>query len=303
MSRRVPRVIILMVLVAGVSGCSATINPASIADAQTAARVKSVLVNDPVVGVYPIEVRVANRVARLTGRVPTDDVAARAVALARDVAGVVDVVSVLRVGGMADQAADAQPTRAAVTDPLLARTSGPGDRRLLAVGGSFGWNNPDTGRLDTSASLGPLIRVGSGRGLGLSIGFGWYGTDLRSPSDAIEVIGRVRLRPVMGGLGYTIRRERVSLEMTAVAGVAFNSVSSSDEVTGRAVPLQVGNSLAMRPAASVWIDLSGRTAINLSAGYVVTRPRLTTLEAGQVVRRRLTADAFLVRLGLVYKLF
>jgi osmotically-inducible protein OsmY len=53
------------------AGCSASIDPMAIADAQAAALVKTVLVNDPGLGGQTIEVRVVRGVALLSGRIRT----------------------------------------------------------------------------------------------------------------------------------------------------------------------------------------------------------------------------------------
>jgi hypothetical protein len=246
------------------------------------------------------------------------------VAIVRGIEGVVDVLSELRVGGEPDAEA---PTSAAgsgrdgdadtgatgrsgavgtagTREPGLGAGLGDAaDRHRLAIGASFGGNGPHGETLDSSASLGPLVRLGNGRGLGLTVGFGWFGSDLRSALGSDEVVGQVRIRPVMGGLGYTVGDDRATMALSVLAGLAVNSIVASDDLSGRIVPLRVGNSLAWRPGASFWFDTSSRTAINVSLGYVMTRPRLTLLDDGEIVRRHLTADAFLLRVGLAYKLF
>ncbi|HUF48466.1 MAG TPA: BON domain-containing protein [Vicinamibacterales bacterium] len=307
---RVPLRALVLVATAAVSAaaCAAAINPATVQDAQTAARVKSALVNDAAIGVHPIEVRVVNGIARLTGSVPSEAAAARAIALARAVPGVVDVRSDLRVGGTAPR-----PDGTAVADgPAVQlgelidrgdRLGGPGERRMLAVGLSAGWNGPRNDPLAVGSTVGPAVRLGSGRGFGTAIGFSWFQTDLRAATGPDEVVGRVRVRPVMAGIGYTTGSDRLSVSLSAVAGVAFNSVGASRHLSGHAVPLHLGNSLAWRPGVSLWIDASSRAAFNLSAGYVITRPRLTVFEDGQVIERRLTADTLVLRAGIVYKVF
>jgi len=288
-------------------GCGATLNLADIAsieDAQVAARIKSVLVNDPDIGVHPIQVHVAGPAVVLAGYVPDVDDETRAVELARSVPGVAQVRSELSVGGQ-------PPPRSSTSDVLISSAiprpadesdGGPGDRRLLAIGAAIGWNDNRGGTLDPAESIGPLIRLGSGRGLGLAVGFGWFGSDLSAVDNPAEIIGRVRIKPVMGGLGYTVRNDRVSMSLSAVAGLAFNSVVPGESI-GRAVPLDVTNSLVWRPAVSFWFDASSRVALNASAGYVMTRPRLSVLRDGDVVRRRLDADTFHLRVGMAYKIF
>jgi hypothetical protein len=175
------------------------------------------------------------------------------------------VRSELRVGGQPDvEAGGADPIGApGTTGTTVSREPGlddglgdAADRRLLAIGASFGWNGPNGQTLDSSASLGPLVRLGNGRGLGLTIGFGWFGSDLRSALGSDEVVGQVRIRPVMGGLGYTVGDDRVTMALSVLAGLAVNSIVASDDLSGRIVPLRVGNSLAWRPGASFWFDTS-----------------------------------------------
>jgi hypothetical protein len=301
------RALVVLAAIAPAGACAAAVNLADLAsveEAQVAARVKSVLVNDPDIGVHPIQVRVDRATAVLSGYVPDVDDEARALALAREVPGIAQVRSELSVGGqpppppvISDDPV-ASPVPLSSSDPL----GGASDNRMLAVGAAIGWNASAGRTLDPSESIGPLIRLGSGRGLGLAVGFSWFGSDLLASDNTEEIIGRVRIKPVMGGLGYTVRNDRVSMSLSAVAGLAFNSVVPGESI-GRAVPLDVTNSLAWRPAVSFWFDASGRVALNASAGYVMTRPQLSVLRDGEVVRRRLEADTFLLRVGMAYKVF
>jgi hypothetical protein len=73
------------------AGCGPSIDARVIEDAHTAVRVKTALVNDAELGTRAIEVRVSRGVAQLSGVVESEGEAARAVALARTVAGVVRV--------------------------------------------------------------------------------------------------------------------------------------------------------------------------------------------------------------------
>ena len=100
------RAAVSLIVLAFVAGCTTAIDPLAIADAQTAARVKTALVNDPDLGARTIEVRVVRGVVLLSGRVVTQAEADRAVALARAVDGVADVRATLQVG---DQAAVSTP--------------------------------------------------------------------------------------------------------------------------------------------------------------------------------------------------
>ena len=287
-----------------VTACAPAVRPASLQDAQTAARIKTALVNDLTVGIYAIEVRVANGVARLTGRLPSADLADRAVAIARDVPGVREVISDLRVGAPAPasiEAAAAAPADAPLPDrdaDLDPRTR----RRLIAIGGSVAWQASTDGALEDGLAIGPLVRFGSGRGLGVAIGFGWFGADVLAATQDVS-IGRIRIRPLMAGASYTFRSAASSLSISLVAGPAINGMTSADQLGAGELALDAANSFAWRPGVSTWLDLSSRTALNISAGYVVTRPLLTIVSSGDVIRRRLRADTFVIRAGVAYKLF
>ena len=287
------------------AGCTAPVRPATIQDAQVAARVKTAIVNDAALGIYAIEVRVSNGVARLSGSLPSEDLVARAIAITRGVPGVTGVQSDLRVGpplGVPPPAAPSSLSRERPGDPddedLDPRTR----RRLIAIGGSMGWQTSRDGTLDDAWSFGPVVRIGSGSGLGVAVGFGWFGAELRAA--AVDApIGRIRIRPIMAGVRYTMRTMASSTSISLVVGPAINGITSADRLGGSELALDAGNSVAWRPGVSMWFDLSGRAALNLSAGYVVTRPRLTLVSGGEVIRRRLRADTLLIRVGLAYKVF
>ncbi len=298
---------IITALCVGVAGaCSAAINPIHQQDAQTAVRVKTALVNDPDLGVLAIEVRVAAGVVTLSGRVRTQAEADRAVALVRGIPGVTGVTSDLHVGGIdalpfpVATAGRAAPLPGLGRDPDL---EAPSQRRWLAVGANAGWSSPGDERLASRTTIGPLVRIGSGSGVSPAVGFGWYRAELRSTSDADRRLAQIRLRPLMGGVAVRHSGDRVSASVDLVAGVSFNGIQPRGPIQVREVPVDVSSSFAWRPGVSVWMDLNGRFALNLSGGYVVTRPRLTMIEDGQVTSRTLRADTLLVHVGLVYKVF
>jgi hypothetical protein len=293
----------LCAIVLAGTACAAKIQPATIQDIQTAARVKTAIVNDPALGVYPIEVRVARGVVRLSGHVPSEALVRQAVTLAGSVTGVLEVRSELRVGG--ESTPRAAPPNAAVEEPAGARQAELDPRlrrRLLGVGASFGWNGPSAGQLGSTTGIGPAFRFGTGSGLGLSIGFGWFGADLHSGPSSETRLARIRIRPIMGGIGYTVGRRGVTTTFALVAGPAVNGLSPDAPEAGE-FAAKIGNSFAWRPGISVWLDTSSRVALNLSGAYLVTRPQLTRFQDGGLVTDTLRADALLVRVGGVYKVF
>jgi hypothetical protein len=300
---------VLVLALAFVPGCSqALVAQTAVQDAQLQMLVKTALVNDQVVGVRPIEVTVVRGVVRLSGRVASDDEARQAVALAQSVPGVVEVRSVLVVGPMAVGESDAGAPAPQDVEPDAGGDAqaevfelGEAQPNLLAVGASIRLSSPGAGELGRAVSLGPIVRLGSGSGFGPSIGFGWFGADLSNAASA--PLGRLRIRPVLAGVGYTVRRDRVAVTFAVAGGVAFNSLRRQARSPGPDYALEVGNSPAFRANASMWFDVGARTALNVSIGRVMTRPRVTLLEGGEVSTRRQRADTTLVSAGLAYRLF
>ena len=294
----------VLVVVVVACGCSRSLDRArlsSIADAQLAVRVKTVLVNDPDVGTALIDVQVTGGVVRLSGQLASDGLRQRALNLARSVAGERGVESALTVG--ADLSTPASQDTADRPAPDLESPTGDddGDRRLLAIGASVRRTAPAGSGLDSSIRISPLVRLGFGSGLGVIVGFGWFDADLHSANS--ERLGKLKVKPMMAGLGYTIRETPASITLSLVGGLALNSIEPDARRSRRALALDARNSLAWQSGVSVWFDMNSRTAFNVSAGYLITRPRTTFFEDGRLTARTLRADTSLVSVGLAYKLF
>lgn len=297
------RVVALLVVVALTGACATVIDSSAIADAQTAARVKTALVNDPGVGTQTIEVRVARGIVHLSGRVANEADAERARGLAQAVAGVVGVRTNLDIG--VDPAAPlpaGQPVdvQTEFNELGLGPASEP---RWLAVGASAGWSRPSASTLGDRRSVGPLIRIGAGKGLGVAIGLDWFQASLESLGGDRDNLTRVRVRPIMAGVGYTFAAERVAVSPSLIGGLAFNSISVARTGAAEGLPVAVSNSLVWRPAVSVWYDINRRMAMNVTVGRVMTRLRVTVLDGARLGRRDLRGDTTTVHAGLAYKLF
>jgi hypothetical protein len=282
--------------------CSAVVDRAAIEDAQTTARVRTALVNDPELGVSDIDVRVERRVVHLAGRVSTQTAADRAAAVARSVPGVQDVELALQIGGEAPvELPDPRArSRSAPTDNLPEIEPDPG---LLAVGVSAGLSYPQSPALEPRVAISPVIKLGSGEGLGVAVGFDWFQAEVRlAPSDPAAMT-RIHVKPVMVGLSYTLDSGRVSLSPSIVAGYAFNSFSVTDTGPVAGLPVEVDNSVAWRIGASAWVDMSRRFALNVSGGYLLTRLRLTVLQDSSLVKQDQRGDTVIAHVGLAYRLF
>ncbi len=303
--RTAQRARLLAVAAAGILlvGCSAAFDPQVIEDAQTVARVKTALVNDPVLGGRTIEVRVSAGVVQLSGRVLSPEEAARAGELARSVPGVQDVDSQLQIGIVAPpvEASGPEADRSRVDPGALDFVDEP--PRLLAIGGTIARSHPLEAGLSSRLAAGPLLKLGFGRGVGFALGFSWFQTSLAlTPAEHHDSISRVHVRPLMGGVSYTFGPENVAVSTSLVAGLAFNSFAAVVPGTAR-VLVDVSNSFAIRPSISVWHNVARRVAVNVSAGYVKTRMRVTYAEDGRLERRTVRADTPIVTAGLAYWLF
>ncbi len=97
-STRLTTLLLALVLIAPlIAACGKTVGD-TMDDATITTRVKTVFVNDPVVGTLRIDVDTFKGVVTLSGRVKTKADEEKAIELARTIKGVVDVKSTLTIG-------------------------------------------------------------------------------------------------------------------------------------------------------------------------------------------------------------
>ena len=111
--------------------------------------------------------------------------------------------------------------------------------------------------IDDDVSVGTAFGVNAGLapapGFGPSIGFGWYQGDLTLSGISGDVeVGRLRVRPLMAGIGYTWVKGRVATGVSINAGISFNSIQLNDQYrtffgAGTEVHVDSSNSFAARP--------------------------------------------------------
>src|SRR4029453_14163841 len=166
-----------------------------------------------------------------------------------------------------------------------------------------------------ATSVGFKFRLGhSDTGWGWHYGLGWYSANVDRPiGDRTQNLGRLRIKPLLGGYGYTRRfPERMSLTGKVMAGVAFNSFHITPEAVDAfhalPVPLQsvsvdVGLAPVVKPEISFWYDLNRRFGISADVGYSFARPTLTVSSSLGRVSGRVRADAFSFGAGLVFRIF
>ena len=96
-TRLIALLLALVLIVPLITACGKTVGQ-TMDDATITTRVKTVFVNDPVVGALRIDVDTFKGVVTLSGRVKTKAEEEKAIELARTIKGVVDVKSTLTIG-------------------------------------------------------------------------------------------------------------------------------------------------------------------------------------------------------------
>jgi hypothetical protein len=272
------------------AACSRATGP-TVGDMTLAAAVRTALVNDPVVGVAPIEVRVAAGIVTLTGRVATRDEYDRVLALVRAVEGVERVESYLVV---TTSAPDPVPPEADERRlPALPPSEPFPPPRHFAVGGAVEFPRMQSGTLDGLPSIWPTFRFGRGSGLKPALLFTRFRADL-PPSPGTDAFGDIRLTVVGAGLSYSVTNDVWSLTPTVAAAYSFNHIRLDPGFSvplDASLPAAVDDSLGFAVNLTLWREVAPRVSVGAGAGYYFTRPRASWLEGNVFTHRRLNADA------------
>jgi len=148
--------------------------------------------------------------------------------------------------------------------------------RRVGIGGSVGGIFPLDEDVDAGLAAGVNAGLAPQPGFGPTIGFGWYRGDLRMSriSGDLEV-GRLRVRPLMAGVGYTWVTGRVATSASINVGISFNSIRLNDEYRALFVPaaeprVDASNSFAARPQLRIEYAIARKVGVYSSAGYFYT---------------------------------
>ena len=148
--------------------------------------------------------------------------------------------------------------------------------RRVGVGGSVGSIVTFDDDVANGAAFGFNFGLAPAPGFGPTLGFGWYQQDLTlSGLSGDREIGRLRVRPLMAGVGYTWVKDRVAVGASVNAGVSFNSIRLNDEYRtffgpGTEVRIDASNSFAVRPQLRVEYAVARKVGVYTSAGYFFT---------------------------------
>jgi len=148
--------------------------------------------------------------------------------------------------------------------------------KRVGVGGSAGGIFTFDDDVNTSVAFGVNAGLAPAPGFGPTLGFGWYQADLTTPRvSGDREVGRLRVRPLMAGVGYTWVKDRVAVGLSVNAGISFNSIRLNDESRnffgpGTEVRIDSSNSFAVRPQLRVEYAVARKVGVYTSAGYFFT---------------------------------
>jgi hypothetical protein len=123
-------------------------------------------------------------------------------------------------------------------------------------------------------------------------------------------VGEVKVRTLMAGLDYKMPRGKWNWTAGMSLGWAMNSVEVPWQA--RAIAETAGtpdlwvdahNSLVWGPRFKGWYEMDRRISFMVESAYLVTRPELDVRANGVTTTRRLNADAFILKAGVVYGIF
>jgi Outer membrane protein beta-barrel domain len=180
----------------------------------------------------------------------------------------------------------------------------------VSVGASVTYAHLTDSAVDSLVGYGPFVRLNPRKGWGVAGGLSWFRADVDNPSGDSGPFGRLRVRPLMGGVAYTVGEQPVLVSFSIVAGPSFNSFDFEDAFlnsipAGLPQPdIDIKTSFAVRPGVNVTWTVASRVAIVGFAGYSYNRPDIVYRDtSGRELRDVWKADAVLLSIGACYSLF
>jgi hypothetical protein len=197
---------------------------------------------------------------------------------------------------------------------LLLASAVPADAQLkgaFGVGLGISTVRPRAPELKTVARVRPLVRRVPSHGWGVAMALNWFDADVdASILGASGRLGRMEIRPLMFGVGYTAVRGKVGISPSFVAGPALNTVTvvsgwqDTFTVAGTNFEENVGSiSLAARPGVGLTYAIAPRFGAFAFGGYLVNRPAVRFRTPSGEQRVKFRADGFVLNAGLIVSLF
>ena len=181
----------------------------------------------------------------------------------------------------------------------------------VAVGVSATSVRPADSDLRPTLGVGITVSRVPKAGWGFSGALNWFESDLEGDFAGVNAtIGKLRVRPLMGGVSYTIMSGNLATSFSVVGGPAFNRVLLRDEFLNRVTLVSddaeasAGKvSVAVRPGVNLSYAVRPRVAITGFGGYLFNRPEFTFRTTTGDIRNAWNADAFVVSGGVTFSLF
>jgi hypothetical protein len=124
-------------------------------------------------------------------------------------------------------------------------------------------------------------------------------------------VGDVKIRPIMVGVDYEMPRGKWTWSAGIHAGWGMNSVDAPPTFRNRVMAvtgahdlwLDVNNAVVWGPKFKAWYDYNRRLSFQVDVGYYFARPELQMRANGVLSRHRLTADALVMKAGILFGIF
>jgi hypothetical protein len=182
----------------------------------------------------------------------------------------------------------------------------------IGVGLSVSTYDP-TGQLgQSSTSMGPMIRINLGPGLGPAIGFDWHSVGVEAMAGSQRVyLGKVRVRPVLGGISYNVKRGKYWISPSLTGGYAFVGLRANDQARTafrsnlgtEFVSFEARNSFVWRLRLGLFYDAAPRVGVSAAIAYMGVRPTLRITTDRGIRQSTLDASCTVLTFGLVYGVF
>lgn len=175
----------------------------------------------------------------------------------------------------------------------------------FSVGASITLNRTTDADVASATTFGLLVRLNPHKGWGPAGALNWFRADLHDPAGGTGDFARLRVRPLMAGLSYTVGSDAVLTSFSIVGGPSFNKAEfHRSYVAGSGESMSAENSIAVRPGVGVTWTVARRVAIIGFGGYLINRPDVVYRNRfGQEINDRWKADTVVLSVGAVYSLF
>jgi hypothetical protein len=184
-------------------------------------------------------------------------------------------------------------------------------RGKIAVGASVVKFEPASDGLKAKVRVVPTISRVPKPGWGLALGLNWFEADVDGDFVGLgDRLGKLTVRPLMAGIGYTAMSGPLSFNASIIGGPAQNRLKVDDDWTS---VFSVGGddfkskatvwTFAVRPGVSATYAVGPRFGLTAFAGYLFNRPEFKV--RGPIGERDTPwkADGFSVSAGVVVPIY